>query len=242
MRQYKKEITKSFNKMNANTQEELFIKMNNGDLNARDTLIKNCLPLVIEIAKKYSINNKHVDIEDMIQEGNLALIKAVDNWNIERGCITTVATWYIRNALNDLISDARYKIISPYTMSRSASEDLRKINKISSTDIFEISKLTKMKPRKVQRLINSKAARVDFKYMDDIIDEQNIARKCMLDLHDLCNSHLNGIDKSIFGLYIGSHGKRMKIREICSKLNMIEQDVRSIINRCKTKLKKVANA
>ena len=50
-------------------------------------------------------------------------------------------------------------------------------------------------------------------------------------LYELCKNHLEGIDKQVFGLYIGMHGHRMRIKQICINLNMIEQDVRSIINR-----------
>lgn len=243
MDQYKRDITKLFHKMNRQDQSNLHKMIMNGDRYARDIIIQNCLPLVVKIAEKYHTNNKHIDIEDLIQEGNIALIRAVDNWDIEKGNISTVATWYIRNALNDMIHDARYKVISPYTLSRKAAEDLRKVNKVQSNDINEISTLVHMKPKRVARLINSKANRVDIDYVKDLYEEDTHSyKKCIVDLYELSDIHLSGIDKKIFMLYIGSNGKRMKIRDICKSFNMIEQDVRSIINRCKTKLRKIVHA
>lgn len=243
MDQYKKDVTGLFHKMNNNDQINLHKNIMNGDSYSRDIVIQNCLPLVIKIAEKYHINNKHIDIEDLIQEGNIALIRAVDNWDIGKGNITTVATWYIRNALNDMIHDARYKVISPYTLSRKAAEDLRKVNKIESNDINEISTLVRMKPKRVARLINSKANRVDIDYVKDLyIEDSSTNKNCIADLYELSENHLSGLDKKVFMLYIGSNGKRMKLVDICKNLNMIEQDVRSIINRCKTKLRKIVYA
>ena len=110
--------------LNRQEQVELHSRMKNGDADAKDTIVSSCLPLVISIAKKFRYNNKHVDIEDMIQEGNMALIKAVENWDVQKGSITTVATWYIRNRLVDVINDAKYNIQYPYSLSRRAAEQL----------------------------------------------------------------------------------------------------------------------
>jgi len=243
MEQYKKEITELYERMTKDDQIELHNKITRGDVGARDRVIQNCLPLVVRIAENYHKNNKHVDLDDLIQEGNMALIKAVDKWDVNRGNITTVATFYIRNTFNDMINDSRYKVVTPYTLSRTAAEDLRKIKNVDSNDAYEIAMRLKMKPKRVKRLLNSKASRVDFDYVKDICgEEKEEPRKCISDVYELCENNLEGIDKQVFGMYIGMHGHRMKIKKICTNLNMTEQDVRSIINRCKTTLKRVANA
>jgi len=253
MEEYKKEVTCLFEKMTKSDQVILHHKITSGDRYARDKVIQNCLPLVIKIAESYHKNNKHIDLEDLIQEGNMALIRAVDKWDINKGNITTIATWYVRNALTDMINDSKYKITSPFSLTTKAAEDLRKVNKIDSTDINDISSRINMKSKRVMRLIHTKSNRVtldkiscsDFisnQYKMENIEEENTSKKCIVDLYRLSDSHLSGIDKMVFSLYIGRNGKRMRIRDICNKLNMIEQDVRSIINRCKTKLKRVANA
>ena len=172
MEQYKKEITKLFDKMTKDDQVELHGRIVRGDVHARNKVIENCLPLAYKIADNYHVNNKHIDFEDLLQEANMALIRAVDKWDVERGNISTVATFYIRNALNDMINDARYKVISPYTLSRTAAEDLRKIKSVDSNDAYEIATRIKMKPKRVKRLLNSKASRVDFDYAKDISGEE----------------------------------------------------------------------
>ena len=184
MDQYKKEITNLFEKMTKDDQVELHGRIARGDLNARDKVVQNCLPLAYRIADNYHVNNKHIDFEDLLQEANMALIRAVDKWDIERGNITTVATFYIRNALNDMINEARYKVISPYTLSRTAAEDLRKLKNVDSNDAYEIATRIKMKPKRVKRLLNSKASRVDFDYVKDIHDQpKEEPMKCISDLY-----------------------------------------------------------
>ena len=107
MKEYRNDIGKVHTKLNREEQKELYRKIQEGNEEARNTVIHSCLPMVVDIASKFRINNKHVDLEDMIQEGNIALICAVDNWDAERASITTVATWYIRNTLIDMIHDAK---------------------------------------------------------------------------------------------------------------------------------------
>ena len=92
MEHYKKEITKLFDKMTKDDQVELHGRIVRGDVNARNKVIENCLPLAYKIADNYHVNNKHIDFEDLLQEANMALIRAVDKWDVERGNISTVAT------------------------------------------------------------------------------------------------------------------------------------------------------
>ena len=96
---YQKDLTAKHKQLTRAEQQILFSKIQTGNMDARDEVIESCLPLVIDIAKKFRYNNKHIDLDDMIQEGNIALMKAVDRWDISKGSITTVATWYVRNAL-----------------------------------------------------------------------------------------------------------------------------------------------
>ena len=74
--------------LNRAEQVILHAKIQEGNIDAKNTIISSCIPLVINIAKKFSFNNKHIDIEDMIQEGNIALINAVNSWNVNKGNIT----------------------------------------------------------------------------------------------------------------------------------------------------------
>lgn len=242
MKQYKDQITKLYSRANNTDQEFLYEQMKNGSSVAREMLINSCLPLVIKLAEKFHVNNKHIDIDDMIQEGNIALIKAIDRWDSTRGKLSTVATQFIKNALIDMVNDARYNVTTPYTMSRAAAEDFRKIKNVNSDDIEEISKQTKLKPKRVKKLLRNKISRVGMDFIDPPETSESTDKKCIVDLYELTENNLEGIDKRVFKMYIGVDGNRKTIRSICHTLNMTEQDVRSIIKKSKTKLKKVANA
>ena len=75
-----------------------------GDNKAKEMLIKHNFKLVISIANKYK--NAGVQLADLIQEGNIGLIKAVNNFDVNKGCkLSTYATWWIRDAINNCIAD-----------------------------------------------------------------------------------------------------------------------------------------
>ena len=107
---YQKDLRRHSRSLSKLEQAELYDKVQKGDNNAKNIVIQSCLPLVVSMAQKFRCNNKHIDLEDMVQEVNIALMRAVDNWDIQKGSITTVATWCIRNALVDMINDSRYTI------------------------------------------------------------------------------------------------------------------------------------
>ena len=150
---YKKDITRKHKLLTNQEQVDLYKKMKEGDEEAKETLIYSCLPLVIDIANKFRINNKHIDLEDMIQEGNIALMNAVDKWDVNKANITTVATWYVRNTLVDMITDAKYNIKQPYSLSRRAAEELRRIKNVNSSDIEHISEQTGLTPKRIKKLL-----------------------------------------------------------------------------------------
>jgi len=79
-------------------EQELWEAMRGGDENARKSLILAYLRLVVAIARSY--RNRGVEFLDLIEEGNLGLITAVDRYDVERGVhFSTYATWWIRQAL-----------------------------------------------------------------------------------------------------------------------------------------------
>jgi len=110
---YNRDMTQIHKRLDRDKQRDLWVKIQNGDEEARNEVIYSCLPMVVDIAKNFRSNNRHVDLEDMVQEGNIALMCAVEKWDVERASITTVATWYVRNALIDMIHDSKYKIKNP---------------------------------------------------------------------------------------------------------------------------------
>ena len=235
--------------LNRQEQIELHNRMKNGNADAKDTIVSSCLPLVISIAKKFRFNNKHIDIEDMIQEGNMALIKAVENWDVQKGSITTVATWYIRNRLVDVINDAKYNIQYPYSLSRRAAEELRKVKNINSTDIEHISKETGLRPKRVKKLLSltprgTKRVSLsceDVKKSTDYTDELETPTKpCVGDLIDLINNNLEGDQKTIFCLWAGIYKKKIGPKEIAKSIDKTEKYVYDNIYSAKRLLSRIA--
>lgn len=222
--------------LNRAEQVILHAKIQEGNIDAKNTIISSCIPLVINIAKKFSFNNKHIDIEDMIQEGNVALISAVENWDINKGNITTVATWCVRNKLIDMINDSRYTIKYPYSLSRRASEELRKINNINSNDIDYIATETGLAKQRVKKLLSISSRNIRRvgltskdsikKVMNITSEELNVATKpCLGDLIDLINNNLSGDKKTIFCLWSGINTKKIGKKQIAISLGKTEKYV-----------------
>ncbi len=85
-------------------ERDLGRKYKNGDLNARKKLIESNLRLVISLAKGFA--EKGYDLLELIQDGNIGLMKAVDRFNPELGYkFSTYATWWIRQALRQSVND-----------------------------------------------------------------------------------------------------------------------------------------
>lgn len=85
-------------------EEELIKKAQNGDIEARNMIMENYLKLVISIVKRYL--DKGLSFEDLIQEGNLGLIKAINNYDKEKGTkFSTYSVWWIRQTVGRAIAD-----------------------------------------------------------------------------------------------------------------------------------------
>ena len=113
--------------LSADEEIELAVRMSQGDEIARKRLSEANLRLVVSIAKRYV--GRGMQFLDLIQEGNLGLIKAVEKFDHTKGFkFSTYATWWIRQAITRAIADQARTIRIPVHM----VETINKVKKVNS--------------------------------------------------------------------------------------------------------------
>ena len=134
VRMYLKEIGK-VPLLSADEEVELAIRMAEGDEEAKCKLAEANLRLVVSIAKKYV--GRGMLFLDLIQEGNLGLIKAVEKFDYKKGFkFSTYATWWIRQAITRAIADQARTIRIPVHM----VETINKLIKVSRQLLQELGR------------------------------------------------------------------------------------------------------
>jgi RNA polymerase primary sigma factor len=127
-----------------------------GDVRARRKLIESNLRLVVSIARRYS--NRGLSFLDLIQEGNLGLMKAVERYDWRLGHrFSTYATWWIRQSVTRALADQGRTIRVPAQvvdtinrMSRVERQLAQKLGRAPTID--ELAQVMDLKPEKVERL------------------------------------------------------------------------------------------
>ncbi len=156
IRMYLKEIG-SVPLLTSEEETDLAIRILNGDEQAKQKLSEANLRLVVSIAKRYL--GRGMQFLDLIQEGNLGLVKAVDKFDHTKGFkFSTYATWWIRQSITRAIADQARTIRIPVHM----VETINKVKKASSQLLHEtgheptpdeIAEYLNMSPVKVREIM-----------------------------------------------------------------------------------------
>ena len=146
--------------LEANEEKDLAIKAKNGDLLAKKELVKANLKLVLTIARK-AIHVSKLPLVDLIQEGNLGLMIAVEKFNPELGYrFSTYATWWIKQAMFKAISEQSYCMKIPVYI----QETLSKFSKVKtemerayncSVSNQDVAKKMNIEPEKIDTYLSA---------------------------------------------------------------------------------------
>ena len=153
---YLKDIQKT-NLLTAEEERALARRIDDGDMAARDRMIESNLRLVVKIAKRYM--NRGLPFLDLIEEGNLGLIKAVERFKLSKECrFSTYATWWIRQSIERALVNQSRTIRLPVHV----SDDINKLIKITrelvrvynrEPQIKEVAEAMGVEPAYVRRLM-----------------------------------------------------------------------------------------
>lgn len=253
----------SLNKIRSHKRERVLQEMDRLEklyARAKEKMVLSNLRLVVSVAKRYQ--NLGTPLSDLINEGNLGLLKSVDKYNYKLGFrFSTYATWYIRQAISRALTDKSRSIRLPAHIAETMSRFIRTRMSLShemgrDPTAHEISKALKLPVKRVLELmqVSQDTASLDMPIgrekdtlLSEILEEQGpdtYFRKLNISfLYDELKKMLETMtvrEQTIIKLRFGLDGIVPKtLHEIGKELNLTRERIRQIEERTLEKLKKL---
>jgi RNA polymerase primary sigma factor len=262
VRVYLKEISRH-KLLTGHEEIELARAIKAGDSAARRRLIQANLRLVVSVAKRY--RNQGISFQDLVQEGSLGLMRAVEKFDAERGNkFSTYATWWIRQAVTRALANKSRTIRVPVHMNdtinklrkadRELAQDLGRkatFDELSKSSGISIEKiLLAMGSDRIPLSLDSVCGEESDNTLVDVIEdsvtpspyEAAAAQLLIKHLADVM-SNLEGMEKTVVDRRYGLNGElSMSTDELAASLQLSREQLRHFEYRAMQKLRKACQA
>lgn len=242
--------------LSAEQERELAHRAAQGDEYARDQLVQSNLRLVISVAKHYT--GRGLSMIDLIQEGNLGLLRAVGQYDPSRGSrFSTYATWWIRQAISRALQEQASLIRVPHHMAK-ALQQVRQASALLQQElgreptVHEVAQRAKLHPEQVRELMHAVARPIslempisdgDGSVLGDLIaDETQAEWEQSIDWESLM-AKLSEREKAVIRLRYGLGDEPpMTLEEVGKRLGLSKERVRQLESRAIQKMQEAARA
>lgn len=257
VRMYLKEIGK-IPLLNSEEEIELAKRIEHGDEEAKKRLAEANLRLVVSIAKRYVGRGMH--FLDLIQEGNMGLIKAVDKFEYQKGYkFSTYATWWIRQAITRAIADQARTIRIPVHMVetinrivRTSREMIQKLGreplpeelaKELNMDVEQVQKALKISQEPVS--LETPVGEEDDSHLGDFIQDDNIPVPAEAAAYVMLKEQLSEVlltlnerEQKVLKLRFGlEDGRSRTLEEVGKEFDVTRERIRQIEAKAIRKLR-----
>ncbi|HHW94715.1 MAG TPA: RNA polymerase sigma factor RpoD [Mogibacterium sp.] len=257
VRMYFKEIGK-VPLLTSEEERELAIRIEQGDEEAKNKLCESNLRLVVSIARRYL--NRGLSFLDLIQEGNLGLIKAVEKFDYTKGYkFSTYATWWIRQAITRSIADQARTIRIPVHMVETINKLIRISRQLlqeygrepTSEEIAKEMGITVEKVREIKKIsqdpvsLETPIGEEEDSHLGDFIPDEDIPSPVDTAAYSMLQKQLREVletlserEKKVLILRFGlDDGRPRTLEEVGKEFSVTRERIRQIESKALRKLR-----